>query len=43
VFEIFIALARYPVPYSWVTDKRPEKQGKLSAAPRDASTTGDLA
>jgi hypothetical protein len=42
-FEIFIALILNPVSYSWMTYKRLEKQGKLSAATRDASTIGDLA
>jgi uncharacterized membrane protein len=43
VFVIFITLVLVPVPYSWVIYKRLEKEGKLSAAAQDASTTGDLA
>jgi uncharacterized membrane protein len=42
-FVVFITLVLVPVPYSFVIYKRLEKQGKLSAAARDASTTGDLA
>ena len=31
MFVVFLALVLYPVAYSWVTEKRLEKQGKLSA------------